>query len=89
MTEDELDALIMLAHLGEPGDQVLGSYVRKRGPVAAVQAIKARKSGLRDGAGLYARLRLADPAAARENAGASVRKLSPEGQLTGQHNLMI
>ncbi|GDX31959.1 putative DNA processing protein DprA [Actinomycetes bacterium] len=69
MTEDELDALIMLAHLGEPGDQVLGSYVRKRGPVAAVQAIKARKSGLRDGAGLYARLRLADPAAAREKCG--------------------
>lgn len=66
MIEAERDALISLAHLGEPGDQVLGAYVRKHGPVAAVEAIKARKSGLRDGAGLYARLGLADPVIARE-----------------------
>ena len=66
MIESEVDALIALAHLGEPGDQVLGAYVRKLGPVAAVAAITARKSGLRDGAGLHARLGLADPQAARE-----------------------
>jgi DNA processing protein len=66
MTESAADALICLAHLGEPGDQVLGAYVRKHGPVASVAAIKSRKSGLRDAAGLYARLGLADPQAARE-----------------------
>jgi len=56
MIESEVDALVALAHLGEPGDQVLGAYVRKLGPVAAVAAITARKSGLRDGAGLHARI---------------------------------
>ena len=50
MTESAADALICLAHLGEPGDQVLGAYVRKHGPVATVAAIKSRKSGLRDAA---------------------------------------
>jgi DNA processing protein len=53
---DERSSLVALAHCVEPGDGVIGAHVRRRGAQETLARISRSADGLRQAAGLMARL---------------------------------
>lgn len=70
MSEDDDDALIVLAHAVEPGDHLLGRLIADLGPAQALSAVRDGRSGLSSEAGLQARVDGVTAARARDRAAA-------------------